>query len=358
MFTGNRGCLVDDDRTLVRHHLGNLWITCRTEYRGWSHPLDAPHRWTPLFFLDDAVALAAGHRPCGLCRRADYLAYRAGVAAEIGHVPSAMELNRSLAAERVRRGRGIDRAGDRRTWRAAVATLPDATVVVVDEAAHLVLDGMLHRFEHDGWARPTGAPSGAVEVLTPPRSVAALRHGFTPTLHASARPGRTARLLIEPLAQRHAEQLHTALDDPAVGRHIGGPDVTTLDALRTRINTLQSGCPPQHHPERWWNWAVSLSATGQVIGRIEATTYGDWGEIAYLIGPAYWGRGYAAEAAQWMIGHLTGEGFRELWAAVHPDNAASLRLLARLGFDELPQPERRLGSYDDGDRVFRLRRER
>ena len=84
LFTGNRGCLVDDDRAIVRHHRGSLWIICRTEFRDWRHPLDAPHRWTPLFFLDDAVALAAGHRPCALCRRDDYLAYRSAVTAGFG----------------------------------------------------------------------------------------------------------------------------------------------------------------------------------------------------------------------------------------------------------------------------------
>ena len=69
LFTGNRGCLVDDDGNVVRHHHSPLWITCVTEFRGWRHPLAAPHRWTPIFFLDDAVALAAGHRPCAFCRR-------------------------------------------------------------------------------------------------------------------------------------------------------------------------------------------------------------------------------------------------------------------------------------------------
>ena len=53
LFTGNRGCLVDDDGAIVRHHRSTtLWITCRTSFRGWRHPLDAPHVWTPLFFLD------------------------------------------------------------------------------------------------------------------------------------------------------------------------------------------------------------------------------------------------------------------------------------------------------------------
>ena len=68
MFTGNRGCLVDDAGEVVRHHRGRLWITCVTEYKDWRFPLARPGKWTPLFFLDDAVALSAGHRPCALCR--------------------------------------------------------------------------------------------------------------------------------------------------------------------------------------------------------------------------------------------------------------------------------------------------
>ncbi|USQ76022.1 hypothetical protein [Ornithinimicrobium cryptoxanthini] len=82
MFTGNRGCVVDDRGRVVRHHGNNLlWITCRLEFRGRRVELARPNRWTPLFFLDDAVALAAGHRPCGECRHTDYLAYRDGVTA-------------------------------------------------------------------------------------------------------------------------------------------------------------------------------------------------------------------------------------------------------------------------------------
>ena len=80
-FTGNRGCVVDEDERVVRHHGSQLWITCRTSFRGWRHPIAAPRRWTPLFFLDDAVALAAGHRPCATCRREDYVAYRDAVTA-------------------------------------------------------------------------------------------------------------------------------------------------------------------------------------------------------------------------------------------------------------------------------------
>jgi hypothetical protein len=65
LLTGNRGSLVDDAGHVVRHHRSStLWITCLTEFRGHRQPHDDPHRWTPIFFLDEAVALAAGHRPC------------------------------------------------------------------------------------------------------------------------------------------------------------------------------------------------------------------------------------------------------------------------------------------------------
>jgi hypothetical protein len=188
LFTGNRGCLVDDNGELARHHRGPLWITCVTDYQGWRHPLDAPRRWTPIFFLDDAVALAAGHRPCGLCRRSEYLSYRNAVAASGGaQVPGAVQLNRMLAGERLRRGRGLDRGVDRITWHAPMTALPSGTVIVHNRREpRLVLDDRLMSFSFSGWGHPRPrARVGTVEVLTPPTTVAALQHGFVPTLHPS-----------------------------------------------------------------------------------------------------------------------------------------------------------------------------
>ncbi|MCU1359068.1 MAG: hypothetical protein JWN99_357 [Ilumatobacteraceae bacterium] len=189
MFTGNRGCLVDDDRRVTRHHASNLWITCVTSFRGWSHPLDEPHRWTPLFFLDDAVALAAGHRPCGLCRCDEYRSYRDAVTRSLGSDRPVLagELNGRLATERLRRGAGIDRADDRRLWSAPIDELPDGTVIVGQQGeARLVLRDQTFAFGFGGWTAPRGrATSGDVHVLTPPTSVAALRHGFRAVLHRS-----------------------------------------------------------------------------------------------------------------------------------------------------------------------------
>jgi len=166
-FTGNRGCLVDDDGRYVRHHRGNLWIICRTAFRGRRVGLTRPRRWTPLFFLDDAVGLAAGHRPCGECRHADYLAYREAVAAALGQPQRAGDLNRRLAAERGTTSTDSD--------------LPDGAVVLSD-GPRLVLGGRLYAFAFSGWYDPVARPAGPLPVLTPPTSVAALRHGYAPQL--------------------------------------------------------------------------------------------------------------------------------------------------------------------------------
>ena len=190
LLTGNRGCLVDDHDEVVRHHGSALWISCRTEFRGWRHPLAAPRVWTPVFFLDDAVALAAGHRPCALCRRVPYHSYRDAVTGASGQVEPlrAADLNQRLAAERHRPGRGLVRAADRRTWRAPIGDLPPATVVLDDKLRpRLLLDDRTMAFTFDGWDDPLRRPRrGEVEVLTPPTSVAALANGYSPLLHPSA----------------------------------------------------------------------------------------------------------------------------------------------------------------------------
>lgn len=191
LFTGNRGCLVDGHGRLVRNNKGVLWITCRTDYRDRKHPLAAPRTWTPLFFLDDAVALAAGHRPCGLCRRSDYLAFQRAIAAAAptGEALSASELNRVLAAERYRGGRGLNRATDRILWSSEIDMLPRGTIIVDPDTreARLVTSGHLQTFAFESWGPPQERPSsGTVQVLTPPTSVTALLNGFAPRLHATA----------------------------------------------------------------------------------------------------------------------------------------------------------------------------
>jgi hypothetical protein len=191
LFTGNRGCVVDDTGNVVRHHGSTSWFTCRTEFRGWRWPLARPRRWTPLFFLDDAVALAAGHRPCATCRQPEYKAYRDAATAGLnaGRPLLATELNSLLHDQRHHRGRGLERASDRKLWTAPHRTLPDGTVVVDDDhAARLINGDTWSKFTFAGWVDPAPRPkTGRARVLTPPLSVAALTAGYQPVLHPTTR---------------------------------------------------------------------------------------------------------------------------------------------------------------------------
>jgi hypothetical protein len=186
LLTGNRGCVVDDHERVVRHHGSSLWISCLTKFRDWRWPLARPRRWTPLFFLDDAVALAAGHRPCATCRPAEYAGYRDAVTRAVGARSPllAWQLNDRLHAERHRRGRGLVRAADRLVWPAPYADLPDGTAVIApDGSCQLVAGDRLLRFSFDGWVGPSPRPrAGDAQVLTPPTSVAALAHGYRPMM--------------------------------------------------------------------------------------------------------------------------------------------------------------------------------
>ena len=122
--------------------------------------------------------------PAATCRRADYIGYRDAVGSELDVAAPllAKELDVRLVAERHRRGRGLQRAGDRLTWLADAGELPDGVVVLVDGAARLLVGRRSWAFGFGGWHDAARRPAGDVTVLTPPTSVAALRGGFTPTL--------------------------------------------------------------------------------------------------------------------------------------------------------------------------------
>jgi len=155
-------------------------------------------------------------------------------------------------------------------------------------------------------------------------------------------------LVFEPLAHAHAAGLVEALAHPEVATYLPAPDATTVEAMHARIDRVAT--PPAG--EWWLNFAIL--ADGVVIGRLEATSYGAWSEIAYLVGPAYQRRGYAREAVRWLVDHLRGLGVVEVWAAVHPDNARSIALLEELGFSRADPMVRPLGSYEAGDVVYML----
>ncbi len=182
-WTGNRGIL-HEGRRIVRYHASDLWITCALEFRGWWSPQWRPHHFTWLYFHDEAVSLAAGHRPCALCRRASYRDYRDRWADEQRvPPPSAKEMNRQLHGERIIRG-----THRRRTHELAWADLPDGTFVRLGEATAAVVGTHLAEWTHEGYGTRHPRPrSGTAQVITPPSTVAVLRAGYPVQLDEAAR---------------------------------------------------------------------------------------------------------------------------------------------------------------------------
>lgn len=166
-WTGNRGCLHRGEE-IVRFHASDLWIVCKLEFRGWHSELFRPGRFTWLFFHDEAVAFAAGHRPCALCRRDSYTTYRAA----LGGL-SAAEINKQLHAERIVRG-----THRRRLHPTPWHELPDGAFVL-DGTPKLVLGDALVEWTASGYgARGRRPVRGDAEAITPPSTLEVLRAGY------------------------------------------------------------------------------------------------------------------------------------------------------------------------------------
>ena len=177
---GNRGILHDDQRRLGRARWRHkAWIACALAFRGRRRELMAPGRYTELFFWDEACALAAGHRPCWECRRADALRFRAAWAEARLPGTGAAGMNDVLHATRVTR--------DRRqvTHEAELAQLPDGTFLTLQDRPETPLLkwlGHLWRWSGEGYAETGPAGGGTVLVLTPVPMVAAIRAGYVPAV--------------------------------------------------------------------------------------------------------------------------------------------------------------------------------
>jgi len=185
LLMGNRGILHDADRTIVRDSQVRRWIACRLEFRGRHRRVMAPGTWTELFFLDEATALAAGHRPCAECRHADYrrfqTAWQLGVPGAAGETARANTMDVVLHAER------RVRPWVKRTHVAAFSSLPDGTYVALDGQAWLVHGDRRLAWSADGYHHRAPRPVGGdVTVLTPPSIVAVLRAGYQAEVHPSA----------------------------------------------------------------------------------------------------------------------------------------------------------------------------
>jgi hypothetical protein len=183
---GNRGCMHDAAGRIRRPYGVLRWIACRLEFRGWKRgPLLQPGKFTELFFLDEATALAAGHRPCALCRRADYDRFLEVWSGLHPGIRGADPIDVQLHSERWDPG-----SRRRRLHRDRVEWLPDGAIVLHDEQPWVVVGDSLRRWTPGGYTSRVSRPTrGAVTVVTPPSLLALLsapRQPLVPLLHPSA----------------------------------------------------------------------------------------------------------------------------------------------------------------------------
>jgi hypothetical protein len=183
LFMGNRGIIHDPaTRTLARSRWTNkAWIICVCEFRGVRRRVMSGRSWTELFFLDEAIALAAGHRPCFYCRRESARSFASAWAKAHGLARvSAPQIDATLHAERLHEGQKRIHP-----LRGSPAMLPTGAVVVVSGEAYAIASGQAFRWTAEGYAAPRRL-ARAEGLLTPPSTVAALREGYACAMHPEA----------------------------------------------------------------------------------------------------------------------------------------------------------------------------
>ena len=185
---GNRGCLHDEHQQLVRLYKSKAWIFCKLEFKGIRRTIMSPNHYTELFFLDEATALSAGHRPCAHCMRDRYNEFRSyWVKANPNPVDSscfnANQIDATLHTERI----SSDKT--KSTYTAQINELPVGSFILLepDASPYLVLEETLLAWTPGGYTHQIGKTQNQpVTVLTPRSIVQMLKAGFHANLHDSA----------------------------------------------------------------------------------------------------------------------------------------------------------------------------
>ena len=187
-LTGNRGIIHNQEQQIVAQWRTKAWITCRLAWKGWWRPVMGRRSWTELFFLDEATAFAAGHRPCATCRRERFSEFKAAwlaanPAAISATTPRVTEIDAVLHAERTRKD------GKKITYEEELRALEDGIMVEIDADAYLIWRQQLLKWSFDGYTSGDAPRLSArrVRVLTPASIARTFRSGFRPDVHESVR---------------------------------------------------------------------------------------------------------------------------------------------------------------------------
>ena len=176
-WMGNRGVLHDASRRILRPWRLKAWILCRLEFKGRRREVFAPARYSELFFLDEATAFAAGHRPCAACNRERFIEFKHAW----GSGAKAADIDAVLHAERIA-------GGEKVSYDARLDELPRGVMIERAGAALLVHADVLYPWSFASYGAPLPRPAGAtrVRVLTPRSMVRAIAQGLAPQIHPSA----------------------------------------------------------------------------------------------------------------------------------------------------------------------------
>ncbi|MCO5063336.1 MAG: hypothetical protein M9924_02855 [Rhizobiaceae bacterium] len=185
LFTGNRGVIHDPaTRSLTgRRWTTRAWIICRCDYKDRRREVFGRNGrtggagWTNLFFLDEVTALAAGHRPCFECRRAEAIAFAEAFSSPAAKAP---EMDAILHRQRLAAGANAVRLSE-----VEILALPDCAVITCDGRVLARKDDGFREWTFEGY-RGGALPTGATHLITPPATVTALRAGYRPVWHPSA----------------------------------------------------------------------------------------------------------------------------------------------------------------------------
>ena len=182
-FLGNRGILHNEKQQIVKPYQHQSWVTCRLKFKNRKRKIMSPGAYTELFFLDEATAFAAGHRPCGECRRERYSQFkdlwvRANLKNQANDIKISV-INRTMHKERINKRVKV-------TYKAYIKDLPDGTIFSYNGSAYLVFNDKIYLWSFEGYRLPdTINFADKVDVLTPQSIVNIFKMGFLPGVHDS-----------------------------------------------------------------------------------------------------------------------------------------------------------------------------
>lgn len=183
-WLGNRGILHNEQKKIVAPWRHKSWVTCKLQFKDIRREVFSPRRYSELFFLDEATALSAGHRPCAECRRERYNEFKNLWLKSVARRESVSvaEIDKQLHAERAARG------GIKVKHSCTFAELPEGAFIEIDDEAFLFWNGELKKWSFDGYvgSAPLPAEDDLVTLLTPPSIVELMRKGLVPQVHESA----------------------------------------------------------------------------------------------------------------------------------------------------------------------------